>query len=265
MGRDILRTEGIWNVGNISSIQVYEDQWISTKRGFWIETQLGQSDRDAILVSALIGQSVGYKPGTTTSYTSWCSMYSSNPFVDGGTTWQASVALHKGGRWHCKINYHIIRETTDSRRAGEQTTENGSSTLWRCIWKAPTIPKIKAYIWKLATESVVVKSNFQRRGLLNNSPNCPICGENETTIHMTIDCGWMRVVWFGVLGLWNPNHNTQSICCWLEDQTKGSEISAEANQMRWAMCMTTCCYICKARCKAMFEAKIPHRRPHLRR
>lgn len=34
MGRDILRTEGIWNVGNISSIQVYEDQWISTKRGF---------------------------------------------------------------------------------------------------------------------------------------------------------------------------------------------------------------------------------------
>ena len=63
------------------------------------------------------------------------------------------------------------------------------------IWKAPTLPSIKTFLWQCAHNSIAIKECLTIRGVVEDE-NCPICNrEIESTLHTLRDC--LRFSWCG--------------------------------------------------------------------
>ena len=67
------------------------------------------------------------------------------------------------------------------------------TTSW--IWKAPTLPRIKTFLWQCAHNSIAVKECLTGRRVVGDE-NCPICNrEIKSTLHALRDC--LRFSWCG--------------------------------------------------------------------
>ena len=65
----------------------------------------------------------------------------------------------------------------------------------RWLWKAPTLPRIKTFIWQCAHNSIGVKECLARRSVMEDVV-CPICRrEDESILHALRDCPWSQSVW----------------------------------------------------------------------
>ncbi|GLT63420.1 hypothetical protein SLA2020_359870 [Shorea laevis] len=66
---------------------------------------------------------------------------------------------------------------------------------WHWIWKCPTLPKIRFFLWLLAHERVASRSLLSSRGI--NIPNtCPRCNtSSETALHLIRDCPNVLPLW----------------------------------------------------------------------
>eukprot|EP00253_Pinus_taeda_P035966 PITA_35966 len=75
---------------------------------------------------------------------------------------------------------------------------------WKCIWDAPSLPKIDFFCWTLAHKSILTHDNLCRRGMEGPSW-CNLCkSEEETADHLFLSCPFAIEVWKGVL-LLNPD------------------------------------------------------------
>ena len=64
----------------------------------------------------------------------------------------------------------------------------------RWLWKAPTLPRIKTFIWQCAHNSIGVKECLARRSVMEDVV-CPICRrEDESILHALRDCPWAQSV-----------------------------------------------------------------------
>lgn len=132
---------------------------------------------------------------------------------------------------------------TESLTPTTQADESRTKTLWSGIWDAQTIPKIKSYMWKFATNAIAVEHNLIQRGLSNIFVECPICGGEKTSKHMNFGCSWTRAIWFGMLGVQDANQSSQTIEQWLGDRIREPGSTSSAYNTRWTICMTTCWHI----------------------
>lgn len=114
--------------------------------------------------------------------------------------------------------YHRLREVAEGQTRTTQVVGSRLKTLWSSIWGEHTIPKIKNYMWKLASKAIAVKNNLIRLGLSHVYPDCPICGVEETSTHMTFGCSWTQAICCGMLGIRGANQASQSIEEWLIDR-----------------------------------------------
>ena len=65
----------------------------------------------------------------------------------------------------------------------------------RWLWKAPTLPRIKTFIWQCAHNSIGVKECLTRRSVMEDVV-CPICRrEDESILHALRDCPWAQSAW----------------------------------------------------------------------
>lgn len=88
-------------------------------------------------------------------------------------------ATSASGDFVLKEAYHLARND-----------DNGADLPYELdwVWKVPTIPKIKCFIWQCYHLSIPTRSMLIARGM--NLPNhCPICNEgSESIIHLLRDC-----------------------------------------------------------------------------
>ena len=72
-------------------------------------------------------------------------------------------------------------------------TFNLDSGSW--VWKIPTLPKIRCFLWQCCHLSIHVREILASRGM-NISHLCPLCNnEAESIIPMLRDCPLARQVW----------------------------------------------------------------------
>lgn len=81
------------------------------------------------------------------------------------------------------------------------------------------MPKIKHYVWRLATNRVAVKDNLIRRRM-QIDPGCPVCGDNETREHMATGCKWTEHVWRDMTGTRTSDSATVCKERWLDEQRR---------------------------------------------
>lgn len=85
----------------------------------------------------------------------------------------------------------------------DNSSSNVNVSLWKCIWKAQVMPKVKNFIWRLVIGAIPTNANLQKRGMKLSSC-CSICnGESETSEHIFLRCPWVKAVWFGLLFQWS--------------------------------------------------------------
>ncbi|CAL9004797.1 unnamed protein product, partial [Prunus brigantina] len=114
--------------------------------------------------------------------------------------------------------------------------------IWKLIWNAKTLPKIRHFMWRAVRNCLATKANLTSRRIPCSSI-CPICEENPETIeHALLTCPWVMGVWFGSpLGFIGDRQHVTSLDRWILSLTLLAGSSKD-----------------EARCKAIFEQQRPN-------
>ena len=69
------------------------------------------------------------------------------------------------------------------------------SPLWKILWAANIMPKIKYFIWRVLWGILSTLDNLWRRRL-NVYRNCQTCVDfNESLVHVMFECSLSKQVW----------------------------------------------------------------------
>lgn len=68
--------------------------------------------------------------------------------------------------------------------------------LWKAIWKAKVLPKVRNMVWQTCEDILPTKVNlFKKR--VNSDLLCVLCNEeSETVVHVLKNCPFARATWF---------------------------------------------------------------------
>lgn len=178
-GREAIRDNASWTVGNGRAINFWSDQWINTER-----SSLGHSlgipeDIATIKVSDFI------LPNNAWDFVKLQEVLPRDkvdairaiplPLKDGA---EDRISWTKGdaGRFTTKSAYVAISGVSD---------DEGS---WHWIWKLKCWEKVKSFIWLVAKNSLLTNVERERRHLTVDA-SCSLCWtEAETSRHLFWDC-----------------------------------------------------------------------------
>lgn len=95
--------------------------------------------------------------------------------------------------------YDRVQEVSKDEEAKLKSNGRRSGT----IWQTNTILKVKNFMWKFFSNSLLVMHNLRRRGMKVRAYS-PACNMGEDREQMTCKCRWTEFVRFGTLGLSSP-------------------------------------------------------------
>ncbi|XP_013739903.1 uncharacterized protein LOC106442805 [Brassica napus] len=98
----------------------------------------------------------------------------------------------KTGSYSVKSGYYALREAATDQRAIQPPHETFNGQ--KLVWKLPTSPKLKLFLWKLCRGALALGTNLQVRGIDTNGA-CPHCAEPETALHLFFLCPFARQAW----------------------------------------------------------------------
>lgn len=96
-----------------------------------------------------------------------------------------SWSLSPSGEFQLKDAYRLAN-------ANENHPMNHSfNGVW--VWKVPSLPKIKCFLWQCCHKSIPMRALLVERGM-NISPTCPLCNSAlETISHALRDCPKVQI------------------------------------------------------------------------
>jgi ribosomal protein L32 len=103
------------------------------------------------------------------------------------------VAWHyeKTGCFSVRSAYRLSIELRDLDSTGSSTRPDGERPVWKKLWKLPIPQKVKVFAWKLAHNGLANEGNKKARKIAVLS-SCKLCGGEETTHHVVIQCPHAR-------------------------------------------------------------------------
>ncbi|XP_026410206.1 uncharacterized protein LOC113305367 [Papaver somniferum] len=113
------------------------------------------------------------------------------------------------------------------------------------LWKLPTLPRIRHFIWKAIANLLSTRETLGT-AIVGEDDSCPMCNlQPESSTHLIMNCSFSREVCFATLG-WTSNTTgslSEWISSWLDslqhDTIKGSEIVNRASIV-WSIWITRC-------------------------
>ncbi|KAL0730721.1 hypothetical protein Bca4012_026815 [Brassica carinata] len=170
---------------------------------------------------------------------------------------QAAWHYNKNGVYSVKSGYWL---STHSMQHAVITPPPGNLHLKQLIWKLPTAPKVKQFLWKMITSSLPIGCNLQRRHI-TGAVKCPHCLQDETPDHLFFECIYAQCIW-RASGF--PNRSVYQPHISMEDRlnvifNQQSTLSAQLQQLPWWILWR----IWKSRNKMIFQQKITHWRTSL--
>ncbi|KAK4268822.1 hypothetical protein QN277_022056 [Acacia crassicarpa] len=197
-GRDFLRKNLQWDIGDGTDIRIWGDTWVpgdvfparprTTDVPIIAEGRVcdlivdGQWNLSPIdhYVSAKVKEAI-YRI----------------PIPSSGLKDKLMWTNAKNGVYSVKLEYHCQRgcKAANMDRPGSSTVIH--SSCWNAIWKIRVIPRVQQFIWRLLSKAIATKAALFRRKRSQDSL-CPVCENAEETIeHVFFHCPWTRCVWFG--------------------------------------------------------------------
>lgn len=127
----------------------------------------------------------------------------------------------KDGKYSVKTGYHTAVSDLNDPSNPSSSDLNANKVLWKVVWGARVIPKVKHFVWRLLTNSLPTRVNLFRRKMGSDNL-CPICScAPETALHLFTQCEWVKVVWFGSIFQWDVCQGSfHDIADWVEQKIK---------------------------------------------
>lgn len=82
----------------------------------------------------------------------------------------------------------------------QRTNSTPSTEQWRRWWKVPIEPRLLLLGWRLFKNSLPTRDNLAKKHI-NPVPPCPLCGQNESSIHTMLHCPLSRSLLLHFFGL----------------------------------------------------------------
>ncbi|XP_025693017.1 uncharacterized protein [Arachis hypogaea] len=196
-GRDFLRRNGRWSIGNGAEVDVWQDNWV---------TGLGKLERNGDggirKVSELIREGEGWdrKKIEDIFHGSIAELIIKTPVSMINKKDHLIWQHRQDGQYTVRTGYHVAKEEKESkeeRRICKASTSQDWKEVWEAIWRLPIPQKVRMFLWKAANRILPVNAILHQRRIIK-TPTCSICQkEDETIEHALLLCPWTRAVWFG--------------------------------------------------------------------
>ena len=97
------------------------------------------------------------------------------------------------GQFTVKSAYFVVRKLM----AREEISAEYRSPIWRLVWSARVLPRVKCFMWRLLWAILPTRDRVIQRGL-----NCKIIVVhvilNESTYHVFFECDFSRQVLYNI-------------------------------------------------------------------
>ena len=101
-----------------------------------------------------------------------------------------------------KSSYHVLddgKTRTHWRQQGTSRSSSGRAGTpefrWKCIWQLKCPPKIRHFFWRFTHNSLPLRGNIARRGILLNM-RCPVCWRLDGDGgHCFLKCKYIKECW----------------------------------------------------------------------
>ncbi|XP_048615950.1 uncharacterized protein LOC125588571 [Brassica napus] len=197
-GRELLQKGLKWQIGNGRTTRVWLDKWVHDPevgmRAPWIKNNTFDVN---LKVSAMIDGATRrwnlqaleeiFVPGDVQL------IAASQPIVsrEDSFTWK----FNRNGLMSVHSAYGLAREETIKECHSEALALPSLNPIKERIWKIPTVPKIRIFLWKVLSEAIPVADLILKRGMKVDE-RCQLCGlEGETIQHVLFQCAVARQVW----------------------------------------------------------------------
>lgn len=193
VGRDLLKENMGWVVGNGESIRLWDDPWLSLssqQRLIGPATEATANLRVAELFQE--GTRLWDEEKLQRVVPQWKDIIRAiKPSISGAPDKQIWLSTPTGD-YSTKSGYHTAIE----RRTEETEPHGGNEDIewFKGVWNLHTSPKIKMFLWKLfqqaiPTGEILVSRHIATEGL------CKRCGASESIDHLFLHCPFARKIW----------------------------------------------------------------------
>lgn len=203
-GRDLLIPHISKAIGNGESTIVWDEPWISTECPLKPMGPPNRNDQQ-LRVSDLLCDHT--KEWNIDLVNRLLPQYANDIFClkpsKGLSTDKYIWSMCTNGEYPTKTGYHSASPSLIAEDA--ITPPNRDRFNWnKEVWKASCSPKIQLFLWKVVQGALPLGENLKKRGLRENT-RCCLCGENETAIHLFVQCPFAANIWGLAPLLNNPN------------------------------------------------------------
>ncbi|XP_056855145.1 uncharacterized protein LOC130504548 [Raphanus sativus] len=193
-GRDLLQKGLIKSIGDGASTFVWSEKWImdDTPR----RPVSKQIIFDANLkVSALINSDGSWNVNLLNELFPINEVQRITQLPTGASQDREIWAFTPNGSYSVKSGYSLAAQEKEAEALGGDEVSHEVLELKRLIWKAPTVPKIRSFLWRAASGALAVAERLNTRGM-NVEANCKLCsGANESIAHVLFLCPVAQDIW----------------------------------------------------------------------
>lgn len=192
LGRDLLKGNLGWTVGNGQSIRIWDDAWLSlstqlrpmgpaseSSAGYTVDEFFDEGTRNwnVAMIRQILPQ--------------WESLIRTLIPSDSGAPDKQIWLSTASGEYTTKSGYH---EAIKRRTEGEEQLEAGELEWFKGVWNLHISPKIKMFLWKLFQQALPVGEILMARNITTEN-RCPRCGTSESIDHLFLHCQFAKDVW----------------------------------------------------------------------
>jgi len=194
----IIQKGTCWRIGSGQNVKIWEDHWIPYHNNFKVIT-IDRGDSNMRLVKDLMnpdgqGWNSEVLEGNFLHIDS--SAITQIPIIESTNMDALMWMFEPNGCYTVKSGYKAI-QIWKARSQTTARTSNENNSVWKKLWNLNTIPRHKTIIWRILTNSLPLRSELGKRGILC-IPLCPRCESKVETLNHTFSSSpFISRTWFG--------------------------------------------------------------------
>lgn len=209
-----------WQVGNGSSINIWDDKWLIEKQGNKVNTVQSEACNLTKVKDLMHQNKAGWNVELLrqTFSDDEVQIIQRIPTSALGVTDRMIWIATKYGQFSVTSGYELAK-LGQRRAAGEEglssRVEQEEDGLWKKVWNMDIKKKVQHFIWRACHNKLPVGVSLQKRGI-GVDGICKQCGEGmETMEHLFFHCANARLVWKLAPVTWDGlHHHTFSFKEW---------------------------------------------------
>lgn len=207
--RDFVDKHKVWMVKNGENITAFEDKWLCNGEKIWatdaacniLKVKDLLEDNGRTWSTRKLAQHLPNHYAKLALSTPICNHLDSDTPI-----WPHT----RSGSYSVKTGYHIALDDVVFRNEGSPSNSDGNKAIWKEVWGAKVLPKVKLFAWKALQGILPTIVNLWRRKIPIDS-FCPVCKmKDESEDHLLFGCEWVRAVWFGSQFSWSGSNEDSS-------------------------------------------------------